>query len=170
MQYLFVWCKFAQTSNYSYNNVRYIRDIKKECCWKCDLRDEKVPDDQTITLRSNRKLEFHDLGAFALDLVSGDVSREWTDVTRQYRRQYQFVAPDVLLIIRSLASGRWLALHAATTATTPAAPAATLTVASIASIPFTLALRCPDLHDMLFESLDTPRETRGLQTRTSSWI
>lgn len=83
------------------------------------------------------------------------MSREWTDVTRQYRRQYQFVAPDVLLIVRGLASGRWLALHAATTATSPAATAATLTVASIAPIPFTLALRCPNLHDMLFESLDT---------------
>jgi len=53
-----------------------------------------------------------------------------------------------------MASGRWLALHAATAAAA-GAPAATSATLAVASISFTLALRCPNLHDMLFESLDS---------------
>lgn len=83
------------------------------------------------------------------------MSREWTDVARQCRRRYQFAASDVLSIVRGLANGHGVALHAAPAATpaTTAATSAAPVVASIAPVASAFALHCPDLHDMFSESL-----------------
>lgn len=91
-------------------------------------------------------------------LVSGDVSREWTDVARQCRRRYQFAASNVVSIVRGLANRHGVALHAAPTtpaASTAAASAApaVASIASIALVTSALALCCPDLYDMFSESL-----------------
>ena len=92
---------------------------------------------------------------FFIDFFLGDVSREWTDVTRQCWRRYQFTASDILSIVRGLANEHGVALHATTSATpaTSAATSAAPAIASIAIVASALALRCPDLHDMFSESL-----------------
>lgn len=86
-------------------------------------------------------------------LVPGDVSREWADVARQCWRRYQFAASDVLSIVRGLANGHGVALHAAS----PATPAATAATSSAPVVASALALRCPDLHDMFSKSLGISR-------------
>lgn len=82
------------------------------------------------------------------------MSREWTDVARQCWRWYQFATSDVLSIVRGLANGYRVALHAVPAATpAAAATSATPTVASVTLVTSAFALRCSDLYDMFFESL-----------------
>jgi len=99
------------------------------------------------------------------------VSREWTDVARQCRRRYQLAAFDVFNIVRGLASGCWLALHATIAAT--AATTATTATPAVTSVASALALRCPDLHNMLSELLEAFRlvkESSGRQRASSKFL
>lgn len=117
--------------------------------------------------RSKKKITLQTFCFFTMNSFSGDVSRKWTDVARQCRRWCcQFAASNVLSTVRGVACGCWLALHAAAAASATAT--ATSATSAVTSVTSALALRRPDLHDMLFESLGVLRAI-ACKARPSSW-